>query len=67
MKNGKLIPASKPGRKGLQQILEEKGVKFVPFSGWERIDLKEKMAGQLKNKPREKITNWNDLLQVAIG
>ncbi|KAF3340362.1 NADPH:adrenodoxin oxidoreductase [Carex littledalei] len=67
VKNGKLIPASKPGRKGLQQILEEKGVKFVPFSGWERIDLKEKMAGQLKNKPREKITNWNDLLQVAIG
>lgn len=67
MKDGKLISALKPGRKGLQQILEEKGIKFIPFSGWERIDMKEKIAGQLKKKPREKLTKWNDLLQAAIG
>uniref|UniRef100_A0A0A9GG32 NADPH adrenodoxin oxidoreductase n=1 Tax=Arundo donax TaxID=35708 RepID=A0A0A9GG32_ARUDO len=56
----------KQGRTGLLEILERKNrVRFVPFSGWEKIDSKENMAGQLKNKPREKITTWDELLKAA--
>ncbi|KAK3152737.1 hypothetical protein QOZ80_2BG0162890 [Eleusine coracana subsp. coracana] len=55
----------KQGRMGLLEILERKNVHFVPFSGWEKIDSKEKMAGQLTNKPREKITTWDGLLKAA--
>ncbi|TVU42037.1 hypothetical protein EJB05_08420 [Eragrostis curvula] len=55
----------KQGRTGLLEILEQKDVRFVPFSGWEKIDSKEKMAGQLTNKPREKITTWDGLMKAA--
>lgn len=55
----------RPGRVGLQQLLDRRGVKFVPFNGWQKIDLKEKSMGELKNKPREKITRWEELLKVA--
>nr|CAB3449596.1 unnamed protein product [Digitaria exilis] len=55
----------KHGRAGLVEILEQKNVRFVPFSGWEKIDSKEKTAGQLRNKPREKITTWDGLQRAA--
>ncbi|WVZ76894.1 hypothetical protein U9M48_024815 [Paspalum notatum var. saurae] len=67
-KKGVLRPPSnseKHGRPGLLEILEQKNVRFVPFSGWEKIDSKEKMAGQPRNKPREKITTWDGLLEAA--
>ncbi|XP_020574990.1 NADPH:adrenodoxin oxidoreductase, mitochondrial [Phalaenopsis equestris] len=57
--------APKPGRKGLLQLLENKSIAFVPFSGWEKIDAKEKMVGQQRNKPREKITTWEELLKAS--
>ncbi|KAM3347790.1 hypothetical protein ACQJBY_021600 [Aegilops geniculata] len=53
------------GRRGLLEILEQKNARYVPFDGWEKIDSKEKTAGELKNKPREKITRWNELLEAA--
>ena len=57
--------SKKHGRTGLVEILEQKNVHFVSFSGWEMIDSKEKMAGQLRNKPREKITTWGGLQEAA--
>ncbi|KAJ0986060.1 hypothetical protein J5N97_004416 [Dioscorea zingiberensis] len=57
--------SQKPGRQGLLQILENKGINYVPFSGWQKIDSVEKLRGQLKGKPREKITDWEELLRVA--
>lgn len=57
--------SEKHGRTGLLEILEQKNVRFVPFSGWEKIDSKEKMVGQLRNKPREKITTWDGLQKAA--
>lgn len=68
IEKGSLAPASgsaKPGRQGLLQVLELKNTRFVPFSGWERIDSKERMEGHLRNKPREKIVSREELLRVA--
>ncbi|KAG0503468.1 hypothetical protein HPP92_003540 [Vanilla planifolia] len=55
----------KPGREGLLQLLDERNINFVPFSGWEKIDAKEKLLGRLKNKPREKIVSWDELLNAS--
>ncbi|KAL5714254.1 adrenodoxin-NADP(+) reductase [Ranunculus cassubicifolius] len=55
----------KPGRVGLQQLLYSRGVRVVPFNGWEKIDSKEKNIGNSRDKPREKITKWDDLLNAA--
>ncbi|XP_010254045.1 PREDICTED: NADPH:adrenodoxin oxidoreductase, mitochondrial [Nelumbo nucifera] len=66
LEQGILIPRSpKQGKQGLLQILENRNVRFVPFSGWEKIDIKEKSEGALRNKPREKIATWEELLKVA--
>ncbi|PIN19888.1 Ferredoxin/adrenodoxin reductase [Handroanthus impetiginosus] len=55
----------KPGREGLRQLLDSRNTRIVPFDAWEKIDLEEKRRGNLKNKPREKITTWDELLEVA--
>ncbi|KAG6527924.1 hypothetical protein ZIOFF_010059 [Zingiber officinale] len=67
LNNGLIASATtpKPGRKCLLQVLESKNVKYVTFSGWEKIDAKEKFEGELRNKPREKLTAWDELLKVA--
>ena len=57
--------SKRQGRRGLLEILEQKNIRYVPFDDWEKIDSKEKTAGQLKNKPREKITTRDELLKVA--
>ncbi|XP_077228730.1 pyridine nucleotide-disulfide oxidoreductase family protein [Tasmannia lanceolata] len=68
LKQGILTSTSSPnkrGREGLLQLLDSKNIRYVPFSGWEKIDLKEKSEGSLLNKPRAKITTWEELLKVA--
>ncbi|KAK1265425.1 hypothetical protein QJS04_geneDACA019408 [Acorus gramineus] len=55
----------RPGRDGLLQLLDSRSVRYVPFKGWEEIDLKEKAIGAIKNKPREKIASPEELLRAA--
>lgn len=55
----------KLGREGLLQILDDRNVRVVPFSAWEKIDEEEKRLGSLINKPREKLTTWEELLKAA--
>ena len=57
----------KQGRAGLIRLLENRGIQYVDFNGWERIDMKEKGEGKLRNRPRIKITDWGELLAVANG
>lgn len=57
--------SAKPGREGLLQLLDSRNIRVVQFDGWERIDMEEKRGGNLKNKPREKLATWEELLQVA--
>ncbi|KAK6153308.1 hypothetical protein DH2020_012947 [Rehmannia glutinosa] len=55
----------KPGREGLLHLLNSRNTRVVSFDGWEKIDLEERRRGNLKNKPREKLTTWEELLKVA--
>ncbi|CAL5397000.1 unnamed protein product [Camellia sinensis] len=55
----------KPGREGLLRLLDRRNVKVIPFSSWEKIDTEERRLGSLKNKPRDKLTIWEELLKVA--
>ncbi|KAL6518003.1 hypothetical protein OROMI_033704 [Orobanche minor] len=57
----------KPGREGLGQLLEGRNTRIVPFDAWEKIDCEERRRGILKNKPREKLATWEELLEVACG
>ncbi|CAA2956927.1 NADPH:adrenodoxin oxidoreductase, mitochondrial-like isoform X1 [Olea europaea var. sylvestris] len=57
--------SAKPGRGGLLQLLDRRNIRVLQFHDWERIDTEEKRGGNLKNKPREKLATWEELLQVA--
>ncbi|KAJ7954417.1 NADPH:adrenodoxin oxidoreductase, mitochondrial [Quillaja saponaria] len=56
----------KPGTEGLLQLLYNRNVRVVPFIGWENIDSEEKKLGSLRNKPREKLTTWDELLEATL-
>lgn len=55
----------KPGREGLLQVLDDRNVRVLPFSAWEKIDSEEKRLGSSRNKPREKLVTWDELLKVV--
>ncbi|XP_052182326.1 NADPH:adrenodoxin oxidoreductase, mitochondrial isoform X2 [Diospyros lotus] len=69
LEKGLLAPVRslpKPGREGLLQLLDDRNVKVIPFRGWEKIDAEERRLGSLKNKPRDKLSTWEELLKVAL-
>ncbi|KAJ1522206.1 hypothetical protein ONE63_002514 [Megalurothrips usitatus] len=56
---------SKPGYSSIRSKLDSKGIQVVSFAGWERIDEEEMRRGKMLGKPREKITDVQEMLQVA--
>ncbi|KAK1365372.1 hypothetical protein POM88_040933 [Heracleum sosnowskyi] len=70
VKKGDIISTNtlaRPGKNGLLHVLDNRNVKVVPFSSWEKIDNEEKRLGSLVGKPREKLRSWNELLRVAMS
>ncbi|GAU23850.1 hypothetical protein TSUD_380120 [Trifolium subterraneum] len=68
LENGVLISsraALKPGRNGLLKLLHDRNVRIVSFNDWEKIDSEERRLGSLRNKPREKLATWNELLTAT--
>ncbi|XP_062090836.1 NADPH:adrenodoxin oxidoreductase, mitochondrial [Humulus lupulus] len=56
----------KPGREGLLQLLDDRNVRVLPFTAWEKIDSEERRRGSINNKPREKLATWEELVKVAM-
>lgn len=57
--------AAKPGWRIINSLLEERGVKPVTFSGWEKIDSLERRRGEACGKPREKLLTVEEMLRAA--
>ena len=53
----------KAGRAALERLLAERGVHWVSFAGWERIDAAE-VAAAAPGAPRRKLTRIEDMLAV---
>ncbi|XP_054913652.1 NADPH:adrenodoxin oxidoreductase, mitochondrial [Poeciliopsis prolifica] len=59
------VSAAKPGSQAVSSLLEERGVKPVTFSDWEKIDSLETRRGEACGKPREKLLSVEEMLKVA--
>jgi ferredoxin--NADP+ reductase len=59
---GKLPPR---GDGTLEELLGERGVGAVLYTGWEAIDAAERGAGEPHGRPRIKLTTWDELLEAA--
>ncbi|XP_026280926.1 NADPH:adrenodoxin oxidoreductase, mitochondrial [Frankliniella occidentalis] len=55
----------KPGLRAILSKLDARGVQTVSFDGWEKIDQEETKRGKALGKPREKIVNIGEMLQIA--
>jgi ferredoxin--NADP+ reductase len=60
---GKLVRQGGGG--SLEALLQEKGVDFVEYSGWQAIDAAERSAGEPHGRPRVKLTAWDALLETG--
>ncbi|XP_018515872.1 NADPH:adrenodoxin oxidoreductase, mitochondrial [Lates calcarifer] len=59
------VSAAKSGSHIISSLLEERGVKPVTFSDWEKIDNVEMRRGEAIGKPREKLLTVEEMLRVA--
>ena len=53
------------GASYLYKILDERGVKYIGYSQWRKIDSAEVERGKDKGKPREKYTRVAEMLEAA--
>ncbi|XP_076302095.1 NADPH:adrenodoxin oxidoreductase, mitochondrial-like [Lasioglossum baleicum] len=56
---------NKPGFVGLSKILNQKGIQMISYNDWKKIDNVECERGKILGKPREKIVNINEMLEIA--
>ncbi|MFT5349746.1 MAG: ferredoxin--NADP+ reductase, partial [Gammaproteobacteria bacterium] len=54
----------KSGADGVCNLLQSRGVRYVSFEEWKKIDQSEIDRGQAKNKPREKYTYIAEMLEL---
>jgi ferredoxin--NADP+ reductase len=52
-------------RRDLAELLDEKGVHYVEYEGWQAIDAAERAAGEPRSRPRVKLTAWERLLETG--
>ena len=60
---GKLV-RDDPSR-SLEALLDERGVTYVEYDGWQAIDAAERAAGEPLGRPRVKLTGWEQLLATG--
>ncbi|MGZ4291190.1 MAG: FAD-dependent oxidoreductase [Gaiellaceae bacterium] len=49
----------------LADLLDEKGVAYVDYAGWQAIDAAERTAGEPLGRPRVKLATWAELLATG--
>lgn len=59
------ITQAKNGWVALKEILDKKGVQVVHYEDWEKIDKEEIERGKAVGKPREKIVDISEMLEIA--
>ena len=57
-------PGARVGGKGLHALLDERGVRWVSYGDWRKIDAAEVARGKTRGKPREKFTTIIEMLAV---
>ena len=55
----------KAGRDSIMPLLANKGVEPVSFVQWETLDREERERGKQLQKPREKIVDVNEMLDIV--
>ncbi len=60
-----LVPCVARDDGAVGELLAGRGIKFVDYEAWKKIDAVEIERGEAKGKPREKIVRVDDMLSIA--
>ena len=63
--DGLLLEPADPGPAAIENLLAERKVNFVSFSGWQKIDHAEVTKGKPHERPRVKFVKIDEMLEVA--
>ncbi|MEO9461123.1 MAG: FAD-dependent oxidoreductase [Marinomonas sp.] len=61
------LERSAPEIEGLEALLKQRKSDWVATDDWRRIDMAERTNGADQERPRVKISSWNELLQMATS
>ena len=61
------VITQKTGYYEIEKILKQKNISPVSYKGWEKIDKEERKRGKKLGKPREKIVDINEMLEIALN
>jgi ferredoxin--NADP+ reductase len=62
-----LRSAPRPGGIALDKLLAQRGIRFVPYGEWLRLDAMEQERGRARGKPREKFCAVGEMLEALGG
>ena len=65
LKSGLGMEESKLGQASILPLLASKGVNPVTFLEWEALDQEERVRGKNQDKPREKIVDVKEMLDIV--
>ncbi|KAJ3291823.1 hypothetical protein HK104_005783 [Borealophlyctis nickersoniae] len=60
---GAIVPKQSPN--DIEKLLDARGIKPISFKQWNAIDAEEQKRGAQTGKPREKIVDVDEMLQIA--
>lgn len=64
---GDTITPASPSRESLEGLLRERGVDYVTFADWLKLDALEQQRGQALNRPRVKFSRVEEMLAALRG
>ena len=62
---GKIAHKPEATAEAVEELLAERGVRAIVYSGWASIDELERAAGEKVGRPRVKLRTWDELLEAA--
>lgn len=64
---GKKFNPSKPELTAVNELLEEKGIDYLDWDNWHKLDAAERAAGEAEGRERKKYVEWEDMVTHSKG
>lgn len=64
---GKKFNPSKPELSAVNELLESKGIDYLDWDGWHKLDAAERAAGEAEGRERKKYVEWDEMVTHSKG
>ncbi|MFW2583070.1 FAD-dependent oxidoreductase [Corynebacterium amycolatum] len=64
---GKKFNPSKPELSAINELLESKGIDYLDWEGWHKLDAAERATGEAEGRERKKYVEWDEMVTHSKG